>query len=71
MFIGMFRVKLVNGSEVIAHLSGKIRRNLIRILLGDTVKVAFSLYNLTRGRIVYRYKPYKYKHKYKHKIKKK
>jgi translation initiation factor IF-1 len=51
---GLFRVKLENGFAVLAHLSGKIRRNYIRILLGDKVAVELSPYDLTRGRIVYR-----------------
>ena len=51
-----FRVKLDNGHEVIAYLSGKMRRYYIRILLGDRVKVELSPYDLDRGRIVYRYK---------------
>ena len=51
---GMFRVKLENGFHVLAHVSGKIRRNYIRILLGDRVTVELSPYDLTRGRIVYR-----------------
>ena len=51
---GMFRVKLENGFTVLAHVSGKIRRNYIRILLGDRVTVELSPYDLTRGRIVYR-----------------
>nr|YP_636187.1 translation initiation factor 1 [Tupiella akineta]Q3ZJ80.1 RecName: Full=Translation initiation factor IF-1, chloroplastic [Tupiella akineta]AAV80611.1 translational initiation factor 1 [Tupiella akineta] len=54
---GMFRVKLENGFKVIAHISGKIRRNFIRILLGDSVIVELSPYDLTRGRIIYRLKP--------------
>jgi len=49
-----FLVKLENGFAVLAHLSGKIRRNYIRILLGDKVAVELSPYDLTRGRIVYR-----------------
>lgn len=53
---GMFRVELVNGFKVIAHISGKIRRNFIRILLGDLVTVELSPYDLTRGRIIYRLK---------------
>ena len=53
---GMFRVKLENGFKVIVHLSGKIRRNFIRILLGDSVVVELSPYDLTRGRIIYRFK---------------
>ena len=51
-----FRVKLDNDHEVIAYLSGKMRRYYIRILLGDRVKVELSPYDLNRGRIVYRYK---------------
>lgn len=52
---GKFRVKLENGVQVIAHLSGKIRKNRIRILLGDSVTVELSPYDLSKGRIVYRY----------------
>lgn len=52
---GMFRVKLENGFCVLAHISGKIRRNYIRILLGDQVAVELSPYDLTRGRIIYRF----------------
>ena len=51
---GMFRVKLENGFLVLAHVSGKIRRNYIRILLGDRVVVELSPYDLRRGRITYR-----------------
>nr|AUJ22942.1 translation initiation factor 1 [Coccomyxa sp. SUA001] len=51
---GLFRVKLENGFHVLAHLSGKIRRNYIRILLGDRVAIELSPYDLTRGRIIYR-----------------
>lgn len=50
----MFRVELDNGHEVLAHVSGKMRRHFIRILPGDTVKLELSPYDLTRGRIVYR-----------------
>ena len=50
----MFRVKLENGFIVLAHLSGKIRQNYIRILLGDQVIVDLSPYDLTRGRIIRR-----------------
>lgn len=50
----MFRVKLENGYEVLAHISGKIRMNFIRILPGDRVKVELSPYDLTRGRITWR-----------------
>jgi translation initiation factor IF-1 len=51
-----FRVKLDNEHEVLAYLSGKMRKYYIRILLGDRVRVEVSPYDLTRGRIVYRYK---------------
>ena len=50
----MFVVKLDNGFEVLAHVSGKIRMNYIRILPGDKVKVELSPYDLTRGRIIWR-----------------
>ena len=50
----MFKVKLDNGFEVQAHISGKIRMNYIRILPGDKVKVELSPYDLTRGRIIWR-----------------
>ena len=50
----MFKVKLENGFEVLAHISGKIRLNFIRILPGDRVKVELSPYDLTRGRITWR-----------------
>ncbi len=50
----MFVVKLENGYEVLAHISGKIRMNFIRILPGDKVKVELSPYDLTRGRITWR-----------------
>ena len=49
----MFVVKLENGYEVLAHISGKIRMNFIRILPGDRVKVELSPYDLTRGRITW------------------
>ena len=49
-----FRVRLDNGHEIIAHISGKMRKNFIRIIPGDRVKVEISPYDLTRGRIVYR-----------------
>ncbi|NTW05718.1 MAG: translation initiation factor IF-1 [Peptococcaceae bacterium] len=52
----MFRVELQNGHKVLAHVSGKIRMNFIRILSGDKVTVELSPYDLSRGRIVYRYK---------------
>ena len=51
-----FRVELENGHEVLAYLSGKMRKYYIRILLGDRVQVEMSPYDLTRGRITYRYK---------------
>jgi translation initiation factor IF-1 len=52
----MFRVELANGHKVLAHVSGKIRMNFIRILPGDRVTIELSPYDLTRGRIVYRFK---------------
>ena len=52
----MFRVELENGHKVLAHISGKMRMHFIRILPGDRVKVELSPYDLTRGRIVYRFK---------------
>lgn len=52
----MFQVKLDSGHEVLAHVSGKIRMSHIRILPGDRVKLELSPYDLTRGRIVWRYK---------------
>lgn len=51
-----FRVELDNGHEVLAYLSGKMRKYYIRILLGDRVKLELSPYDLTRGRITYRYR---------------
>jgi translation initiation factor IF-1 len=52
----MFRVELENGHRVLAHVSGKMRMHFIRILPGDRVKVELSAYDLTRGRITYRFK---------------
>ena len=52
----MFRVKLENGHEVLAHVSGKMRMHFIKILPGDKVKMELSPYDLSRGRITYRYK---------------
>jgi len=52
----MFTVELENGHQVLATLSGKIRKNYIRILPGDKVQVELSPYDLTRGRITYRFK---------------
>jgi translation initiation factor IF-1 len=51
-----FKVRLDNGHEVLAYLSGKMRKYYIRILLGDRVRVEISPYDLDRGRIVYRHK---------------
>ena len=53
---GMYRVKLDNGHVILAHLSGKMRLHYIKILPGDKVQVAMSPYDLTKGRITYRYK---------------
>jgi translation initiation factor IF-1 len=52
----MFRVELENGHIVLAHISGKMRKHFIRILRGDKVTVELSPYDLTRGRVVYRFK---------------
>ena len=52
----MFRVKLENDHEILAHISGKIRKNFIRILPGDKVKVEMTPYDLNRGRITFRLK---------------
>jgi translation initiation factor IF-1 len=52
----VFRVKLETGHEVLAYLSGRMRKNYIRVLLGDRVRIELSPYDLTRGRIVYRQK---------------
>ena len=52
----MFRVELEGGHEVLAHISGKVRMNFIRILPGDRVDVELSPYDLARGRITYRYR---------------
>jgi translation initiation factor IF-1 len=51
-----FKVRLENGHEVLAHVSGKMRMHFIKILPGDTVTVELSPYDLSRGRIIYRYK---------------
>ncbi len=51
----MFRVELPNGHRVLAHISGKIRKHYIRILLGDRVLIELSPYDLSRGRITYRF----------------
>jgi translation initiation factor IF-1 len=52
----IFRVELDNGIEIICHISGKIRMNYIRLTTGDKVKIEMSPYDLTKGRICYRYK---------------
>ena len=52
----MFKVELENKHQVLAHISGKMRKNFIRILPGDKVLVELSPYDLSRGRIIYRYK---------------
>ena len=52
----MFKVKLENGHQVLAHISGKMRMHYIKILPGDTVKLELSPYDLSRGRITFRYK---------------
>ena len=51
----MFRVELENGHEVVAHISGKMRKFYIKLLPGDKVKMEMSPYDLTKGRITYRY----------------
>ncbi len=50
-----FRVRLENGHEILAHLSGRMRMNRIRLLLGDEVRVEMTPYDLTKGRVVYRF----------------
>ncbi|WP_130537263.1 translation initiation factor IF-1 [Thiomicrorhabdus indica] len=50
----MFKVELENGHQVLAHISGRMRKNYIRILAGDSVKVELTPYDLTKGRITYR-----------------
>ncbi len=52
----MFKVKLENGHEILAHISGKMRMHFIKILPGDRVSVEISVYDLTKGRITYRHK---------------
>lgn len=52
----MFKVELENGHEILAHISGKIRKNFIRILPGDRVRVEMTPYDLTKGRITFRLK---------------
>jgi len=51
----MFRVKLENNHEVLAHTAGRLRKNRIRVLAGDEVKVEVTPYDLTKGRIIFRY----------------
>ena len=51
----MFRVKLENNHEVLAHTAGRLRKNRIRVLAGDRVKVEVTPYDLTKGRIIFRY----------------
>jgi translation initiation factor IF-1 len=53
----MYTVRLENGHEILAHISGKMRKNFVKIAAGDKVTVQISLYDLTKGRIVYRH-PY-------------
>ena len=57
-----FKIELANGHEVLAHVSGKIRMNFIRVIPGDRVLVELSPYDLTRGRITYRFKSVSYTH---------
>lgn len=52
----MFRVELENGHKILAHISGKMRKNFIRLVPGDKVIVELTIYDLTKGRIVYRKK---------------
>jgi translation initiation factor IF-1 len=52
----MFRVKLENGHEVLAHTSGKMRKNRIRVLAGDKVTIEMTPYDLTKGRVTFRHK---------------
>ncbi len=52
----MFRVTLVNGHEILAHTSGKMRKNRIRVLVGDKVNVEMTPYDLSKGRITFRHK---------------
>ena len=52
----MFRVKLENGHDVLAHTSGKMRKNRIRVLVGDKVNVEMTPYDLSKGRITFRHK---------------
>ena len=54
---GMYRIALDNGHEALAYTAGKMRRHRIRILLGDRIQLELSPYDLTRGRIIYRFRP--------------
>ena len=54
--LSMFRVELENGHEITAHISGKMRMHFIKILPGDKVRIEMSPYDLTKGRIAFRYK---------------
>lgn len=56
-----FRVELENGHEILAHISGKMRKNFIRLGVGDRVKMEMSPYDLSKGRIIYRTTPNTYK----------
>ena len=51
-----FRIKMESGHEILAHISGKMRKHFIKILMGDKVRVELSPYDLTRGRITYRHR---------------
>jgi translation initiation factor IF-1 len=53
---GTFRIKLINEHMIIGHIAGKIRKNRIRILVGDRVKIEMTPYDLTKGRIIHRHK---------------
>jgi translation initiation factor IF-1 len=52
----MFRVELTNGHQVLGHISGKLRKNFIKLAVGDRVKMEMNFYDLTKGRIIYRLK---------------
>ncbi len=52
----MYRVRLANGAEILAHISGKMRKNFIKISVGDKVTVELSAYDLTKGRVTFRHK---------------
>lgn len=65
----MFRVELENGVQIVAHISGKMRMHYIKILPGDKVKVEMSPYDLTKGRISFRYKQHTFRYYYNIRIK--